>query len=292
VKIAVIGANGQLGTDICHVFLSQGYEVACLTHAHLDVVDLDACREGLRQIGPELVINTAAMHNVEQCELNPVRAFEVNGLGALNLAKLSEELNFVLMHISTDYVFDGAKMSPYVESDPPLPLNVYGNSKLSGEYFVRTMTPRHFVVRVSGLFGLAPCRAKGGRNFVTTMLKLARERDQVRVIDDEVLSPTYTRDVASHLAKLAATEAFGLYHLGAQGQCSWHEFAKTIFDFAKVGVKLNVASPGEFPTKIKRPSYSVLENAGIASLGLEPMPHWQDGLRRYLKELQNSENHR
>ena len=241
-----------------------------------------------RKIGPDLVINTAAMHNVEECELNPSKAFEVNGLGPLNLARLSEELNFVLVHISTDYVFDGGKMSPYVELDLPLPLNVYGNTKLSGEYFVRTMAPRHFVVRVSGLFGRAPCRAKGGRNFVTSMLKLARERDEVRVRDDEVLSPTYTRDVASHVVKLAATEAFGLYHLGAQGQCSWYEFAKSIFDFAKVGVNLNVASPGEFPTKIKRPRYSVLENAGIASLGLEPMLPWQDGLRRYLEELQIS----
>jgi dTDP-4-dehydrorhamnose reductase len=289
-KIALIGANGQLGTDIGDAYLAQGHEVACLTHKHLDVVDLGGCRERLRDLGPCLVINTAAMHNVEECELNPSKAFAVNGQGALNLARLSEELNFVLLHISTDYVFDGGKMSPYVESDLPRPLNVYGNTKLSGEYFIRTMAPRHFVVRVSGLFGRAPCRAKGGRNFVTTMLKLARERDEVRVIDDEVLSPTYTRDVAAHLVKLAATEAFGLYHLGAQGQCSWYEFAQAIFDFAQVDVKLKVAGSGEFPAKTMRPRYSALENASLASLGLEPMPPWQDGLRRYLAELQISEH--
>lgn len=281
-KVAVIGANGQLGVDLCQAYSRAGHEVIELNHDRIDVVDFPGCQALLQIIKPELLINTAAMHQVEACENDPDRAFAVNGAGARNLALLSQELGYTLAHISTDYVFDGRKKQPYVESDATCPLNVYGNTKLAGEYFVRTIAPRSFVVRVSGLFGSSPCRAKGGLNFVQVMLKLAKERPEVRVVDDEVLTPTCTLDIARQLERLTRTEHYGLYHMTAQGSCTWHEFAAKIFQLSGSRVRLSVADTREFPSKVPRPKYSVLANASLQALNLDIMPHWQDGLQRYL----------
>lgn len=190
-----------------------------------------------------------------------------------------------MFHISTDYVFDGAKNTPYLETDCPVPLNVYGNSKLSGENFVRTIAKKYFVVRVSGLYGTNPCRAKGGDNFVKLMLRLAKERNEVRVVDDEVLTPTFTEDIARQLIALSKIEQYGLYHVTAQGSCSWYTFAAKIFELTKTKVKLSVAGPGEFTTKTPRPKYSVLENNGLKALNLDMMSHWEEGLRKYLGEI-------
>jgi dTDP-4-dehydrorhamnose reductase len=225
------------------------------------------------------------MHNVEACEADPRQSFQVNAVGTRNLAQISETLGARFVHVSTDYVFDGTKGSPYVETDVPRPLNVYANSKLAGEYFARSEATRHFVVRVSGLFGDAPCRAKGGRNFVTTMLKLSRERDEVRVVDDEFVSPTYTLDAARQLLHLLATHAYGIYHVTGTGACSWYEYAAKIFDLTGAAVKLSKARPNEFPAKVPRPMYTVLDNAAMRRQGLPPMPTWQDALQRFLRQL-------
>ena len=173
-----------------------------------------------------MIVNTAAMHHVDKCEQDPTRAFAVNGLGAKNLALAAKELGATLMHISTDYVFDGEKAAPYVETDAPRPLNAYGNSKLSGEYFVRGTAPQHFVLRTSAIYGKSPCRAKGGLNFIELMLKLARERGEVKVVDDEIVSPTSTRDIARQTVALSRSNAYGLYHATAESSCSWYAFAK------------------------------------------------------------------
>lgn len=284
-RIGVIGANGQLGSDVCKAFEENRDQVTRMNHADLEIADASSVLDCLGRIKPDLVVNTAAMHNVEACEAQPDLAFSVNGVGARNLALAAAESGFTLVHVSTDYVFDGAKKEPYLETDAPLPLNVYANSKLSGEYFVRTIAPLHCVVRVSGLYGINPCRAKGGRNFVTLMLKLARERDEVRVVDDEVLTPTYTWDIARQLVKLASSGASGLFHVSAQGSCSWYRFAAEIFDLCGIKTKLSVAGPGEFPAKVPRPSYSVLDNGTLQRLGIDAMPHWTEGLRSYLKAL-------
>ena len=283
-KIAVIGANGQLGCDICTV-LEKEHHVAALTHTDLEVTDLDACQQCFDAIRPDVVINTAAMHQVEHCEDNPERAFAVNAIGARNLALIANELDYTLVHISTDYVFDGSKGTPYLESDMTVPLNVYGNSKLAGELFVQTVAKRYFVARVSGLYGAHPCRAKGGRNFVTLMLYLAQERDEVRVVDDEILTPTYTMDIVKQLSGVIKSDAYGLYHVTAQGQCSWHQFAAEIFKLTNTQVKLSVADPDEFPSKVPRPKYSVLGNGALSEAGIDTMPAWQDGLGQYLATL-------
>jgi dTDP-4-dehydrorhamnose reductase len=284
-RVAVIGANGQLGCDVCKAFSESGYEVIQFNHELLDVTDTNISRARLELARPEIVVNTAAMHNVEACEAAPVKAFEVNAIGPRNLAVLANELDFVLFHISTDYVFDGSKKTPYIETDFPLPLNVYGNTKLSGENFVRSIAKKHFVVRVSGLYGVNPCRAKSGTNFVKTMLRLGKERPEVRVVDDEVLAPTFTEDIARQLVALSRMDNFGLYHVTAQGSCSWYKFAARIFELSGTQVKLSIADPGEFKAKVARPKYSVLEHAALKAINLDLMPGWEDGLKKFLREI-------
>ena len=282
-KIAVIGANGQLGSDVCAAFQQAGHNVAALNHEQIELASPDSAQAALEAARPELVVNTAAFHNVEKCETDAAAAFAVNALGARNLARVTSRLGAALMHISTDYVFDGGKSTPYVEQDAPAPLNVYGNSKLAGEYFVRAGNPRHFVLRVAGIYGHHPCRGKAGMNFVETMLKLARERGQVRVVDDEFTTPTPTADIGRQLVALAATGEYGLYHGSAEGSCSWHEFAAAIFELSNTPVKLERAQPGEFTAKVARPKYSVLENAALKRKGLNVMRHWREGLAAYLQ---------
>ena len=174
----MVGGNGQLGIDIASAFSDRGAEVVSLTHADIELSNLDSVRCRLGTTPADVVVNTAAMHHVEKCEEQPDNAFAVNAIGARNLALVTRELGAVLVHISTDYVFDGAKGKPYHEGDVPLPLNIYGNSKLAGEYAVRTLNHRHFVLRTSALYGKHPCRAKGGQNFVELMLRLGRERGE------------------------------------------------------------------------------------------------------------------
>jgi dTDP-4-dehydrorhamnose reductase len=278
----VVGGNGQLGTDIASAFSDRGDEVVSLTHADIELSNLDSVRCRLGTTPADVVVNTAAMHHVEKCEEQPDKAFAVNAIGARNLALATSELAAVLVHISTDYVFDGAKGEPYHEDDVPLPLNIYGNSKLAGEYVVRTLNPRHFVLRVSALYGKNPCRAKGGQNFVELMLRLGRERGGVRVVDSEFVSPTSTIDVARQVVALSGCDEFGLYHATGEGSCSWYEYAKEIYSLANVNAKVEVAGSSEFPAKVARPYYSVLENRALKRLGLNKFRPWQEALATYL----------
>ncbi|MGA9472059.1 MAG: NAD(P)-dependent oxidoreductase, partial [Terriglobales bacterium] len=184
-KVAVIGANGQLGHDVVRTFKDQGDEVREFNHQDIEVSNLESIVACLGSVQPDVVVNTAAMHHVENCEQQPARAREVNVVGAKNLATATRDLGSVLIHVSTDYVFDGKKGKPYVEADEARPLNVYGRTKLEGEQFVQETNPRHYVLRTAALYGSHPCRAKGGQNFVDLMLRLARARGRVRVVASE-----------------------------------------------------------------------------------------------------------
>jgi dTDP-4-dehydrorhamnose reductase len=281
-KVAVIGANGQLGMDVVHAFTKNGDEVSPVTHSDIDLSTMDPASNCLVTLQPEIIVNTAAMHHVENCERDPMKAFAVNGLGARNVAHVARNIGAIVMHVSTDYVFDGEKGSPYEESDAPRPLNVYGNTKLSGEYFARCTADKHFVLRTSAIYGKNPCRAKGGLNFIELMLKLARERGEVKVVDNEFVTPTSTSEIARQMVALSRCKFYGLYHATAEGSCSWYEFAREIFSVAKVRVNLKVAGPNEFPAKVPRPAYSVLENRALKNHGLSVFKPWQDGLREYL----------
>jgi dTDP-4-dehydrorhamnose reductase len=282
-KIAVVGGNGQLGHDVADAFAASA-EVFALTHQDLELSALDSIASCLRALQPHVVVNTAAMHHVENCERHPEQAYAVNALGARNLATVTADLGAVLVHISTDYVFDGRKRSPYTEYDLPLPLSVYGNSKLAGEYFVRTVAEKHVVLRTSALYGRRLCRAKGGSNFVELMLRLGRERGEVRVVDDERISPTSTRELARQIVVLSEAGAYGLFHATAEGSCSWHEFAREIFAAAALPARCLVAGPNEFPSKVPRPKYSVLENARLKQAELNQFRDWREGLRAYLEQ--------
>ncbi|HEX7288270.1 MAG TPA: dTDP-4-dehydrorhamnose reductase [Candidatus Angelobacter sp.] len=282
-RVAVIGANGQLGRDVCDAFLSAQHQVFPLTHSELELESQESVLHALEGLRADVVVNTAAFHHVEKCENEPGRAFAVNALGARSVAMVTEKLNASIVHISTDYVFDGVKNAPYREEDTPFPLSVYGNSKLAGEHFVRCSNVRHFVLRVSAIYGLNPCRAKGGLNFVENMLKLAKERDQLRVVNDEFVSPTPTAEIARQVVALSATQEYGLYHATTEGSCSWYEFAKAIFELTGTSVKLDPALPGEFSAKVRRPKYSVLENAALKRKGLNVFDRWEKGLSSYLE---------
>jgi dTDP-4-dehydrorhamnose reductase len=281
-KVAIVGADGQLGTDAMRAFADDGSDVCGLSHSDIEVANFESVERALGEAAPELIVNTVAMHHVESCEREPEKAFAVNGVGAKNLALVARQLGAVIMHVSTDYVFDGSKASPYVEEDVARPLNVYGITKLAGEHFVRCTTEKHFVMRTSALYGKQPCRGKGGLNSVELMLKLGRERGKVRVVDDEFISPTSTEELARQMVALSHSDCYGLYNATAEGSCSWHEFAREIFAATDTRVELEVASPNEFPAKVPRPKYSVLENRALKLRGLNAFGPWQDGLRGYL----------
>ncbi len=281
-KVVVVGAAGQLGTDICKEFRHSGHEVVALAHSEMAIESADSVAARLVASLPDVVVNTAAFHHVDLCEQDPAAAFAINAIGPRNLAKSCSEIGAILLHISTDYVFDGAKSEPYVESDLVLPLNVYGNSKLAGENFVRSLTPRHYILRTSGLYGTNPCRGKNGRNFVQLMLSLARDRGFVKVVRDEYVTPTFTEDLARQIVSLVPSEAYGLYHATAEGSCSWYDFAAEIFRITDTPVELQSASSSDFPAKTPRPKYSVLENQALKRQGLNQMRHWPVGLRAYL----------
>jgi len=280
-KLVVIGANGQLGTDLLEV-LSKEHDVVGLNHTDIEITDIDSVKNALSTIKPAIVLNTAAYHIVPEAEKFPAKAFQINGIGTMNLAKVCQDLDIRLVHYSTDYVFDGKKQKPYTEDDCPNPLSVYANTKLSGEYFALNYCDRSYVIRVSGIYGKIPCRAKGG-NFITTMIKLANEKPEVRVVNDEILTPTPTYHIAKNTAALIGKDAFGLYHMSCEGEVSWYEFAKVIWETLQLKTPLYPASVKDFPLVVKRPFYSVLENKNLNKLGINEMPEWKEALIQFLK---------
>lgn len=290
-KVAVTGANGQLGTDLCRAL--HNFDVVPLTHADVEIADMASVKKVLFKHKPAVIINTAGYVRVDDCEDEKDKAFSVNALGARNVAVVAQELGARLMHLSTDYVFGGPQPStinhetinhpprPYTEFDVPAPLNTYGKSMLAGEDFVRHLCSRYFIVRTSGLYGIAGSSGKRG-NFVETVLKLAREQDEVRVVNDQVLSPTYTRDLAQKMVQLIPTEYYGIFHITNGGYCSWYEFAREILRL--VGTKTPVVpiASDQYPQKARRPGYSVLDNYHLRLLGMDDMRPWQEALKDYL----------
>jgi len=277
--VAVIGSTGQLGSDLVEAFAADAIGLA---HEDLDIGDHEGARAVLARLRPTVVVNTAAFHNVPRCESEPVQAFALNAVAPWHLARACADLGARLVHVSTDYVFDGAKRAPYVEQDRPNPLNVYAMSKLAGEYAVLNVGDNHQVVRSSGLYGVRPCRAKGG-NFIDTMFKLARERDEVRVVNDEVLTPTFTADLAAQIRVLALDGPAGLFHATNQGACSWFEFARAIFDLGGLRTRLTATSVAEFASPVRRPFYSVLDNAALRAANLDVMRPWREALEDYMR---------
>lgn len=283
-KVLITGANGQLGTDLCQAL--QNFEFIPLTHADIEITDMNSVKDAFNKYLPEVVINTAAYVRVDDCEIEPDKAFLVNALGARNVAVVCQDIGAKLVHISTDYVFGGESephTSPYTEFDTPTPSNLYGKSKLAGEDFVRHLCTRHFIVRSSGLFGVAGASGKGG-NFVETMLRLAKERDELKVVNDQVFSPTYTKDLAKKIAQLINTEYYGIFHITNRGVCSWYELTKEVLRLAGLKTPVIPITSEQYPQKARRPSFSVLDNYYLQLLGMDDMKPWQEALKDYMTE--------
>ncbi len=280
-KILIIGANGQLGSDLVKALADQ--ELIPLTHAEIEVTDAGQVQAAFDHHRPEIVINTAAFHQVDVCEQEVERAFRVNAYAPRLLALACRDHDAALVHISTDYVFGGdtTRRTPYVETDCPAPINVYGLSKLAGEYFIRYLWPRHFIVRTSGLYGVAGSSGKGG-NFVEGRLKQARAGQPIRMVTDQVLTPTYTADLARAIRRLVETDHYGLYHITSAGQCSWYDFTAKILELAGLRTELIPQTTAESGAAARRPAYSVLENAALKAIGLDDMRPWPEALAEYL----------
>ncbi len=279
-RVVIIGSNGQLGMDLSSEL--KNHELVLATHNDIEIKNEKSVFSFIKDSEPDIVINTAAFHKVEECEKTPVTAFRVNALGVKYLALACLMADAIFLHISTDYIFGGEKGLPYNEDDIPNPLNVYGITKLAGEYFIKSILKKYFIVRTSGLYGKHKCRAKGG-NFVDKMIYLAEKKEKIRVVDDEILTPTYTYDLSIQIKKLIDTNFYGTYHIANNGFCSWYEFAENIFKLTGLEVNLEKTKSKEFAPKVKRPLYSVLENKKLKSLNMDFMPMWDDALKRFLK---------
>jgi dTDP-4-dehydrorhamnose reductase len=286
-KIAVIGANGQLGSDLVVACVGRGHEVIALTHEEIRVEDESSVRSVLLGSKPDAVLNSAASHNVPHCEQDPGKSFAVNALGALYVARTMQELGGTAVYYSTDYVFDGEAEVPYAETAVPGPVNVYGVTKLAGEHLTLAYCRKGIVARVSAIYGRVPCRAKGG-NFITTMVKAAAERPVVRVVDDEIVSPTPTEAVAERTLDLLDAGVSGLFHMAGNGQASWFDFARVIFDRLGLSTPLEACSVTDFPSPVRRPLRSALVNAHLREAGFGPMPDWRAGVEEFLRKHHGS----
>lgn len=277
-KVLVLGANGQLGSDIVRLWNAPELQVIPATRADADVTDMEQITGLVENHRPDVVINTTAFHNLPVCEQDPETCFRVNVIGGRNVAAASAEAGARTVQISTDYVFEGDKGSPYFEGDPRWAVNTYGAAKIATEDIVRIANPESLIVRVSGLYGLAGSAGKGG-NFVETMLRLAREGNPIRVVGDQTSSPTNTAAIAEALYPLVRDGARDTVHLAAAEGCSWHTFAREIFRIAGLAPQLGAVTTEEFGGPVKRPMYSVL-GTSIAP----PLANWREGLARYMRE--------
>jgi len=283
-KVFLIGVDGQLGTDIEKCFTAKGIEVHGLIGLkEIDICDYEDSFEKIASSRPDMVINTAAFHNVDLCEDELEMAFKVNVGGVKNIAGICRKMDIPLIHFSTDYVFDGSKNTPYLEDDCPRPLSIYAISKHGGERVVQYMLDKYYLIRLSGLYGHAGCTGKGNLNFIGTMLKLAESKKEIRVVDDQILTPTSTMDVADRLSELIMTGKYGLHHMTNMGGCSWFEFACEIFKFMDINIDVAPVSTEELGAKAIRPGYSVLDNANLRKAGIRDMKEWKKALRYYLE---------
>ena len=273
-RILVTGAGGMLGHDVHRAALAAGHESVALARTDCDVTDAAATRTVMDAVRPDVVVNCAAWTNVDGAETHADEAQLINGAGPGGLAAAAAARGAWTIHISSDYVFDGTKRDPYLESDPTGPLSAYGRTKLAGEQAVAAATDAHTVVRTSWLFGVH------GRSFPATMLRLAAERDELTVVDDQVGCPTFTGHLGTALVRLAETPVAGVLHVAAAGQCSWCEFARAIVESSGAGTPVRAITTAEFPTPAPRPAYSVLRS----QRGAPDLPSWHDGLAAFLAE--------
>lgn len=280
-RIALIGAAGQLGTDLSRALSG---EVVGLTHADIEITQQASIEIMLDRVRPDMVVNTAAYNLVDKAETEVDAAMASNAYGPRSLAIACAQRNIAMCHISTDFVFGlDASATPRTELDPVGPQSVYAASKLLGEYFVRSDCPQHFVIRTCGLYGQAATKSKG--NFVKTMLRLGREKPQLKVVADQLCVPSYTRDVAEAIASLLQTKSYGLYHCINSGESSWYEVAREALRLAGISTPIQPITTKEFGAPAQRPAYSILNCAKLVAVIGRPMRSWKEALADYLREI-------
>ncbi|MEW6546899.1 MAG: dTDP-4-dehydrorhamnose reductase [Bacillota bacterium] len=275
-KVMVTGSRGMLGRAVVAAFSAAGFDVVALDHGALDVTDLSAVRKVTTELRPGLVVNCAAYTDVDRAESESALAMSVNALGARNVALACLDAGAQLVHISTDYVFSGNKGEPYSIWDPCDPINTYGRSKAWGEYYVRSLLPRSYIIRTSWLFG------PGGDNFVATMLRLARDGETIQVVEDEQGCPTFTEDLAGAMVDLVRTRAFGTYHITNSGSVTRYGLASLAVALAGLPVRIQPVASGEFPRRAARPRNSALDAFPLRETIGHLLPDWQDAVRRYV----------
>ena len=279
-KISVLGAGGMLGHDVMLAAENEGHEVQGYDHSEVDITDAGQVSRRLRLDRPDAVVNCAAWTDVDGAEDEPEGALAVNGTGAGIVAEAAAAVDAKVLYVTSDYVFDGSKTTPYVETDQTGPISSYGTSKLAGEVATLNANRRSFVVRSSWLFGI------NGGNFVDTMIRLGSTQKQVLVVRDQIGCPTYTWHLAYGLVRLLDSDAYGIHHMAGGGSCSWYNFAKEIFRLSKMEVTTLSATTEMFNAKAPRPAWSVLESGIEHAITL---PDWQDGLAAYLEQRRSLE---
>lgn len=277
--ILVTGVNGQLGYDVVKVLKSRNIECVGVDREEFDITDNNAVNNFIKKIMPDAVIHCAAYTDVNKSEDEFEICKKINAQGTENIAKMCKNIDAKMIYISTDYVFKGDGEKPYEIDDETEPLGAYGSTKLLGEAAVKEILTKYFIVRVSWVFG------KNGNNFVKTMLKVGKEKNEINVVDDQIGSPTYTPDLAVLLADMVVTEKYGVYHATNEQYCSWAEFAQEIFKQAGYSTKVNFITTEQYPSKAIRPKNSRLSKKSLDEAGFKRLPEWKDALKRYLIEL-------
>ncbi len=288
-KILVTGANGQLGRAICKEYSGENIEFIKTdiiktdeVDTIMDITNIDEVMSLVREHKPEVIINCAAHTNVDKCEVETDLAYKINAIGARNLSIAATEADARMMHISTDYVFEGNGTKPYTEFDATNPISAYGRTKLAGENFVKEFAKKHFILRTAWLYG-------DGKNFVKTMLRLSESHDEVNVVCDQLGSPTSASELARMIHFLENTDNYGLFHATCEGDTNWADFAEEIFRLAGKNTKVNHVTSEEYakmnPASAKRPAYSILDNYMIKLTSDFMMADWKDAIKKYIAQL-------
>lgn len=277
--IIVTGAKGQLGGDVCRVLAEKGISHIGIDKDELDITEKKDTEKFFESTDFDCLIHCAAYTAVDKAEEEKELCFKINVDGTKNLAEECEKKNAKIIYISTDYVFSGEGEKAFDTDSPKAPLNVYGKSKSDGEDAVLNLCKKHFIVRTSWVFG------EENRNFIATMLRLSKTRDEVSVVNDQIGSPTYSKDLAILLAEMSESDKYGIYHATNEGYCSWYDLAKKAFEIKNINIKVNPVTAEEYPTAAKRPENSRLCKDSLTNAGFKKLPPWEDAVKRYLDNI-------
>ena len=275
-NILVTGSTGQLGSDVVKELLKRGYSTLSPNRSELNLCSEDNIRNYILNSNCEAIVHCAAYTQVDKAEDEKDLCIKINATATKHIAKCAKILDIPMIYISTDYVFDGTKDGKYTENDETNPINIYGESKLAGEKYVQEILDKYYIVRTSWVFNI------NGKNFIETMLRLSKANNLLSIVNDQIGSPTYTKDLSRLLVDMLETSKYGLYHATNEGYCSWYEFANTIFKLANINIDIKAINSNEYASRAKRPMNSKLSKDKLIEYGFKPLPHWEDALKDYL----------